>query len=87
VHLAPTVAGAFADFGGNEKFVRERAEAMPLGRPAVFVLWKDAGQAALSMAQQPSQGRCSSTLSKSTRHALERNGGVDFSQRTVALEA
>ena len=26
------------DFGGNEKFVKEVAEAMPLGRPAVFVL-------------------------------------------------
>ena len=29
---------AFADFGGNEKFVKELAEAMPLGRAAVSVL-------------------------------------------------
>jgi hypothetical protein len=35
---APTPAGALTDFGGNEKFVKELGEAMPLGRGAVFVL-------------------------------------------------
>ena len=34
---APTVAGALTDFGGNEKFVKELAKAMPLGRGAVVV--------------------------------------------------
>jgi uncharacterized membrane protein len=34
----PTTAGALSDFGGNEKFVKELAEAIPLGRAAVFVL-------------------------------------------------
>ena len=35
---APAAAGALTDFGGNEKFVKELAEAIPLGKVAVFVL-------------------------------------------------
>jgi uncharacterized membrane protein len=41
----PPVAGALTDFGSDEKFVNEIAEAIPSGRAAVFVLvgkgWKD----------------------------------------------
>ena len=35
---APASAGALTDFGSNEKFVKELAEAMPPGKAAVFVL-------------------------------------------------
>jgi uncharacterized membrane protein len=35
---APPAAGALTDFGGDEKFVKEIAEAMPSGRAAVFML-------------------------------------------------
>jgi nucleoside diphosphate kinase len=34
----PPVTGALTDFGSDEKFVKEIAEAMPSGRAAVFVL-------------------------------------------------
>jgi uncharacterized membrane protein len=35
---APPAAGFLTDYGGDEKFVREIAEAIPSGRAAVFVL-------------------------------------------------
>ena len=35
---APPAAGALTDFGSDEKFVKEIAEAIPSGRAAVFVL-------------------------------------------------
>jgi uncharacterized membrane protein len=35
---APSAAGALTDFGGDENFVKEIAEAMLPGRAAVFVL-------------------------------------------------
>ena len=35
---APPAVGALTDFGGDEKFVKEIAEAMPSGRAAVFML-------------------------------------------------
>jgi uncharacterized membrane protein len=35
---APPVAGALTDFGSDEKFVKEIAEAIPSGRAAVFLL-------------------------------------------------
>jgi uncharacterized membrane protein len=35
---APPAAGALTDFGGDEKFVKHIAEAVPAGRAAVFVL-------------------------------------------------
>jgi uncharacterized membrane protein len=34
----PLAAGALTDFGSDEKFVKEIAEAIPSGRAAVFVL-------------------------------------------------
>ena len=73
--------------------MKERAEAMPLVGAAVFVLWKDirgavdGSRASAKMvfvnSFESTAGAARMPLCKVEREM----GGVDFGQRTVALEA
>jgi uncharacterized membrane protein len=83
-HPAPTLAGALTDSGGNEKFVKELAKAMPLGRGAV-VMSVGKGNAALSTARKTAKRLCFSTPSINLRPGAVRGGFCKVERGSTAL--
>jgi uncharacterized membrane protein len=67
---APTVAGAFTDFGGNEKFVKELAEACLWAGGGICVAWKDAGTLCFRRLDRRRRDRFSNSFDKSAAGAV-----------------